>query len=220
MDYGKSFTFVFDDEEWVQKLLIGGILGLIPIVNLVVIGYGLQVLKNVAAGMEKPLPNWDDFGDYFVKGVMSALGGVVWALPLIFLSIVMGIISAVTGSGVDAEYFSAPLSICMSGFGCLSGLYGLFLAAVMPAVITKYAVSGEFGAMFRFGEIFKYITSNLGPYIVALLLTLVAQFIAGFGVILCVVGVAFTQFWAMLVGNHLLGQVYHASETTSLEPAI
>jgi hypothetical protein len=87
MDYGKSFSFVFDDEEWVQKILIGGILSLIPIVNLVAIGYGLKVLKNVAAGMEKPLPDWDDFGDYFVKGLVSSLGSLVWALPAIGVSI-------------------------------------------------------------------------------------------------------------------------------------
>ena len=51
MDFGKAFTFAFDDKEWVTKLLIGGILSLIPIVNLVVVGYTLKTLKNVADGV-------------------------------------------------------------------------------------------------------------------------------------------------------------------------
>ena len=212
MDYGKSFSFVFDDEEWVQKILIGGILSLIPIVNLVAIGYGLKVLKNVAAGMEKPLPDWDDFGDYFVKGLVSSLGSVVWALPVIGVSIFIWVVSAVTGYDMDPQYVSWPVQCCLSGLGCLSGLYGLLMWAVMPAVITQYAVTGEFGAMFRFGKIYKYITANIGPYIIALLLGIVAMFIAGFGLILCIIGVAFTGFWASLVSNHLLGEVYRASE--------
>lgn len=219
MDYGKAFTFVFDDEEWVQKIVIGGILSLIPIVNLIVLGYGLKVLKNVADGEEKPLPKWDDFADYFVQGLMSFLGGLVWALPVIFLSIgmaaVTGAISAVTGYGPEPEYISVPVNICMSGLGCLSSLYGLFLGVVMPAATTKYAVSREFGAFFRVGEIFNYITSNLGSYIIALLLGLVAGVIAGFGLIFCIVGVVFTGFWASLVSNFLLGQVYRESVTPS-----
>jgi len=95
----------------------------------------------------------------------------------------------------------------------------LFMAVVLPAAYTKYAIHNEFGAFFRFGEIFKYITANLANYVIALLLIWVARFIAGFGLILCCVGVLFTGFWAILVSNHLLGQVYRASETPSLEPA-
>jgi hypothetical protein len=213
MDYGKAFTFVFEDKNWVTKLLIGGILSLIPIVNFVAIGYGLKVLKNVAQGVEQPLPEWSDFGDYFIQGLVSFLGGLVWAIPAIVLSMVIGFFSAITGYEGDPQSAAAPIWLCVTSLSCLSGLYGLFLGVVTPAAITQYAVSGEFGAMFRFGKIFKYITSNLGPYIIALLLGLVAAFIAGFGFILCVIGVVFTAFWAMLVGNYLLGQVYAASES-------
>jgi hypothetical protein len=208
MDYGKSFTFVFDDEEWMQKILIGGILSLIPIVNLVTVGYGLRVLKNVAEGAEKPLPKWDDFGDFFGKGLMSVLGALVWALPVIFLSFLSAIISAATGYSTDPQYVSAPVNLCISGFGCLSGLYGLFLALVIPAATSMYAVTGEFGAFFRFSDIFRYITKNLGPYLIALLLGAVAGFVGGLGVILCCIGVVFTGFWATLVGSYLLGGTY------------
>ncbi len=219
MDYAKAFTFVFDDEDWVKKVLIGGIVALIPIVNLIVVGYGLRVLRNVAEGAEKALPEWDDFGDYFVQGLMSLLGGLIWAIPVILLSMLMGLISWVTGYEGDPYSVGAAIWLCMSGLSCLSGLYGLFLAAFIPAATTKYAVSRDFAAFFRVGEIFKYITSNLGPYIIALLLGTVAGFIASFGLILCLVGVVFTGFWASLVSSYLLGQVYAASEARSLEAA-
>jgi len=223
MDYGKAFTFVFDDEEWVQKLLIGGILGLIPIVNLVVIGYGLKVLKNVADGMEQPLPAWDDFGDYFVQGLMSFLGSLVWAIPILIVVMLTAFLSAVAGAGYGYDTSAAqaaPFHVCTWGLSCLSTLYGLFMGVVLPAAITRYAISGEFGAFFRFGEIFNYITSNLGSYIIALLLGFVAHFISGFGVIFCIVGVVFTAFWAILVSSHLLGQVYLESVTPGSESVV
>jgi len=212
MDFAKAFTYVFDDEQWVKKVLIGGILMLIPIVNLVTVGYWLKVLKNVAEGATTPLPEWDDFGDYFVKGLMSVLASMIWAIPIILLAAVTAMLSAVTGyDSAGTTRVAAPIVLCIWGMSCLSGLYGLFLGLVLPAAHALYAVTGEFGAFFRFGEIRSFIMSNLGNYIIALLLFLVAQFIAGFGVVLCFVGVVFTQFWAMLVGSHLLGQLYPAS---------
>jgi hypothetical protein len=220
MDYGKSFTFVFDDEEWVQKILIGGVLNLIPVVNLVAVGYGLRSLKNVATGVGKPLPDWDDFGDYFAKGLVSSVGAAVWALPVILLSIAMAAFTTVTGYNADPQYVSVPVQLCISSLGCLSGLYALLLGAFLPAVMTRYAVSGDVAAFFQFGEIFSYIKSNLGPYIVALLLGAVAAIIGGLGLFACCIGVAFTSFWAMLVAHHLLGDVYRAGEETSLEPAL
>ena len=216
MDWGKAFTYVFDDKDWVTKILIGGILSLIPVVNLVVLGYALKVLKNVANGAEQPLPGWDDFGDYFVKGLVSFLGAVVWALPVIIMGMLTAMFSIMTGYETSSNQVG-PFVACIWGLNCLSGLYGLFLCIVLPAACTKYAIHNEFGDFFRFGEIFKYIGSNLGNYIIALLLAWIAQFIAGFGVILCFIGVIFTAFWAILVGGHLFGQVYRVS-TTPITP--
>jgi len=219
MEFGKAFTYLFEDEEWVTKLLIGGVLAFIPIVNLVALGYLLKVLKNVAEGVERPLPKWDDFADYFIKGVMSFLGVLVWAIPLLVLVILIAILGAVTGYNADTERAASFIVMCIWGLNCLSGLYGLFMALVVPAALTQYAVSNEFGAFFRLGTIFKYITSNLGNYIIAILLAGVAQLIASIGVILCFIGVVFTGFWASLVNSHLLGQVYRVSEQPSSEPA-
>jgi hypothetical protein len=42
----------------------------------------------------------------------------------------------------------------------------------------------------------------------ALLMSMVASFIAGFGVIACFVGVLFTQFYAQCVTGHAYGQAY------------
>ena len=213
MDWGKSFTYMFDDKDWVTKVLIGGLLSLIPVVNLVVVGYVLKALKNVAEGAEQPLPAWDDFGDYFMKGLVSVLGALVWAIPIFILAGITAVLSWLTGyDSADTTQVSTPFVLCIWSMSCVSGLYGLFLGLVLPAAFAQYAVRGDFGAFFRFGDIFKFIKVNLGNYIVALLLACVAQFIGSFGVILCIIGAIFTQFWATLVGSHLFGQVYRNGE--------
>jgi hypothetical protein len=210
MDIGKSFTYMFDDDEWVQKLAIGGLLTLvsiIPIVNiftgLVLVGYSLRVLMNVAKGAERPLPAWDDWGGDWIKGLMVVLGAIIYSIPIWLVSGVGAILQAVATSGEAADV----ASVCMAALSCLSGLWGLLIAIVLPAGIIKYGQTGEFGSFFRFGELFRFIGDNLANYVVALLLTLVAGLVAGLGVIVCVIGLFFTQFWSTLVTSHLFGQV-------------
>jgi hypothetical protein len=63
------------------------------------------------------------------------------------------------------------------------------------------------GAAFQFGEMYNFISNNIGDYLIVVLLSIVAQFIAGLGVILCIVGVFFTFFWSILVTGNLYGQL-------------
>jgi hypothetical protein len=79
---------------------------------------------------------------------------------------------------------------------------------VMPAALMRFAVNERIGDFLAIGELFGFITRNLGNYIIAIIVYWVASFVAGFGVILCIVGVLVTSFWSMLVSAHLFGQVY------------
>ncbi len=208
MDYGKSFTYPFEDREWVTKLLIGSLLSVIPFVNFATYGYALRIVKNVADGAEQPLPNWDDLGDYFVKGLVATLGTLVYFLPAIIPGLAMAVLSVVPAysSNASSGQFS-PVVVCMWGLACLTALYTLFVGLILPAAYAKYAISGQFGAFFRFREILSFITSNLGDYVIALILAWLASLVASLGVILCGIGIVFTEFWALLVGPHLLGQI-------------
>ncbi|MBC7263978.1 MAG: DUF4013 domain-containing protein [Chloroflexi bacterium] len=190
----------------VNQNLVGGILTIIPIVNFVVIGYVLQLLKNVRDGVERPMPNWDNFGDYFMKGLMVVIAVIIYAIPIILLSCVSGAFSAALG-GRGQEGVRGLAALFTSAVGCLSSLWGLLLAVVLPAAVVKYAEADELSAFFRFGDIFSFITKDLGTYIIVIILSYLAHFVAGFGVILCFVGVIFTAFWASLVQGHLLGQL-------------
>jgi len=212
MDIGKAFTYIFDDESWITKILIGGILGIIPIVNCAVFGYMVETLRNVAQGMERPLPEWSEFGGKFVKGLMVVIIGFIYAIPiLLIMGCFMGLTFALGGGNGKGEDL---IGLLLFPLYCILGLYGLVLGILSPAILIKYAVTGDFASAFRFGEIFGLITGNLGNYIVALILAWVASIIASFGIIACGVGVLFTSFWGYLVMAHLGGQIHRAAVAT------
>lgn len=202
MDVARSYGYVFDDENWIVKVLIGGLLNLIPIVNLVTTGYSLQALRNVAEGRELPLPEWSDFGDYFVRGLLVVVAAFIYGIPLALLSLI-----SLGFFGLNGDRGVGSLAVCGAALACLASVYLLLLLLWLPAAVARYALAGDFGAFFRFDEIGRLITRDVGGYIVALLAALLAAIIAGIvGGILCGVGAAFTSFWAGLVFAHLFGQ--------------
>jgi len=216
MDIGSSFSYMFQDKDWIKKILIGGVVGFVPIVNFAAIGYVIQIIRNVRAGQPLPLPEWDQFGQYFKDGLWIFLIFLVWAIPIIVVSCLYGIGAAALGQNEDMASAVGLISAC---FWCVMVLWGLVIAAVSPAIMIRYAEIGEFMAGFRFSEIFEVITSNVGNYIIVIILIWVAGLIASFGVILCVVGVIFTQFWSYLVAGNLMGQLAAQSESTELTTA-
>jgi hypothetical protein len=208
MDIGRSFTYMFEDQDWIKKILIGGVVGFIPIVNFAATGYFIEALRNTAEGRELPLPKWDDFGDKFVKGLMAGIAGFIYALPIILvMGIVYGLTAVIAGSS-DSDAAKTVASICPLIGNCLLPVYMILVMLILSAAMIQYALTGQFGAFFRFGDIMAFIKVNVGGYIIALLVSMVAGLIAGMvGGIACGIGIFFTMMWAMLVAANLLGNL-------------
>lgn len=207
MDIGKAFTFPFDDEDWVKKLIIGAVLLIIPIVNFITIGYMIRTMRNVAEGRAKPLPEWDQWGDDFMKGLLVAVAGFIYALPIILVNGITAILGAVAGSA-NSDGVQGVIALCTTVLSCLSALWGLVVGVFIPAAVVKYAQEGEFGSFFKFSEILQWIRDNAKNYIIALLVIIVARILASLGVIACGIGILFTMFWATVIMGHILGQVW------------
>jgi len=215
MDIGKSFGFMFKDESWVSRVLIGGLLGLVPILNFVIYGYMLEVIKNVSEDRELPLPTWDDFGGKFMRGLMVVIAGLIYSIPLIVIWVVYFVAAMLIGGAASSgEQMSNAggglFLVCSIAFYCIAFIYSIvvYLFIMCPGLM-RYADSGEFGVFFRFSENFKLATANLGQYVVMLLVILVASLVAGIvGTIACGIGVLFTSFWVLLVTGHLFGQYW------------
>ena len=210
MDYGRSFSYMFKDKDWLMKIVLGGVFALLSVILIGIpfmLGYVLEVVRSVAAGRDEELPAWDNLGDKFVQGLMILVVVLIASIPLWLFSCVLGVFNGIAArSSSDAL---STLAILVNGLmWLLNGLYGLVLAIFAPAFMIRYAMTREFGATLKIGEALKVIKANLGSYILIIIITWVAQVVAGFGAIACVIGVFLTYFWAYLVQAHLLGQYY------------
>jgi len=215
MDIGKGFSYVFQDPKWIVKLLIGAVLLLIPIIGWIpVTGYYLTTLKNVSDGQESPLPEWSDFGGFFMKGLYGWIGAIVWYLPVILIACCAGILSVVgsqtsgTAGGNNSGAIASAvgyLAICLN---CLQSLLSFVAGVTVAAPMVRYANSSQLSVFWDVRGNFDFIVKNIGNYVIALLVGGVASFVAFFGIILCVIGVLVTFFWSAMVNAFLLGQVW------------
>lgn len=225
MDIGKSFTYVFEDANWIMKIVIGGIVTMIPIVNFAALGYMITTLKNVADGQPQPLPEWSNFGDHFMKGLYVFVGVLIYVAPIILIYCCMMIIQTVfvgAASGTSGQDTAGALagimgivSMCLM---CLMFLFVLAVAIMLPAAMTRYAMTNQLSVFWDFRNNFELISKNLANYIIAILIVWVASFVAGFGVILCFIGVVFTSFWSQLVSAHVYAQFWRQSQGLANTP--
>lgn len=218
MDIGRAFSFVFDDEDWVKKVLVGGLLSLIPVVGgFIVYGYMLEIARRVYLSSTEPLPQWDDIGGYLARGFLFVVAVFVWFLPVILLfgCVTVAIIAGGSASGDDAAAaLSGIVAFGLISVGVLISM--LWAVAFLPIITGRYAVEQRFGAMFQVGEILADVR-RAGA--VPILLLLVTYFVAGFigqlGFLACFIGIIFTSFYANAVVAHGAGQVYRQARGLS-----
>lgn len=83
VDFVKALRRPFSDTK---KLFIGSLLGIIPIVNFTVIGYTLTSTGiSKENGKRDGLPEWENYGDLFKKGLVAAIIGIILFLPAVLV---------------------------------------------------------------------------------------------------------------------------------------
>ena len=218
MDIGKSFTFVFEDEAWLTKILIMAAilflgvffswLVLIPaiVAAALINGYMVEIIRNVLRGQLDELPEWDNWGDLIVDGLKVIVIQLVYALPAIIVGLCLSI--AMTAAGNNGEGLVVFLSVVMS---CLILLWAIVVSILLPAATAIFAATNDLAAAFRFGEVFALVRDNLSTYLITFIMSWVASFIGGLGSIVCGVGAFVTGPYGYMVTGHLYGQAYLAS---------
>ncbi len=223
MEFGKAFSFAFEDPDWLKKLGIGALLMIIPIIGwLVVAGWGIEITKRVIQHDPQPLPDWNDFGGYLIKGLQVAVIGFVYSLPVTLVNICQQGVTAFSQQGNNSSDQTIVSILMVVGicFGCVSFLYSIFLGFIMPAALGNFAATGQMSAGFRFGDVFGMVRAAPMAYLMALLGGIVAGIITVVGLIACVIGVLATAVYASTINAHLYGQAYNeAAAVRGLKPA-
>ena len=100
MDFGLAFSFPFQDPDWVKKLAIAAVIGVIPLIGqIAVLGWTIMLAKRVIAGEEHPMPDWEEAGEIFTAGLKAFVIGFVYALPVLVIMFPASLVSLFDNSG-------------------------------------------------------------------------------------------------------------------------
>jgi hypothetical protein len=217
MEIGKAFSYVFEDENWVKKVLMGGLFTLLSLLLVgipFVLGYMVQTIRNVIEGQPRPLPEWDNLGEKFMSGLMLLIIMIIYSIPSFLFSCIGNagsIMASSGGGGGDQETMTTIITALSACGGCLNILWSIVLAVITPVIYLKYTLTRELGSAFSFGEFLPFIQADIGSYILTVIMTFVASIVCMIvGGIACVIGLIFTMFYAQLITAALYGQLYRA----------
>ncbi|NIQ39346.1 MAG: DUF4013 domain-containing protein [Proteobacteria bacterium] len=140
IDLENALKFPTKDDGWKGKILIGGLLNILPIVNFIPIGYAYRIFRNSLEGEEIRLSEWNDWGNLFVQGLVVFLIAFLYNIA----SIILFVIHPVLG-------FLAVIAV----------------ALLFPTALARYAKSGNFSAAFQLREIWAGIQQTRSDYFVA-----------------------------------------------------
>lgn len=135
----KAFSFPFEDDEWLKKILIGGALQLTTVLifpGILLTGYLLRTMKRGLKG-EQDLPEFDNWKDMFFTGLAGDVIGTVYVLvPILFI-----VLGQTLGDLTSVLFL--PIGYC-----------GVFAVAyILPAAYGNFVRQQRFGAGFEFKEI-------------------------------------------------------------------
>jgi len=213
VDFTRAIKRPFTD---LTKFIIGSALSIIPIVNFLAIGYELKCAKLAMNGDYK-LPEWDEWGDLFVKGLLSVIIGIIYAIPVIIIVVLL--IVAMVGTGMQgvASGINAGPGAGMGGGGLLAGMgisfvvilaLGLVLAYILPSVMMTFVSNDfKFESAFRVGEIVKKTLNSdyLVTWIVVGVYTIVLSVILAF---IPFIGTAIASFATGVTMMTAFGELY------------
>ncbi|MBI4453398.1 DUF4013 domain-containing protein [Candidatus Woesearchaeota archaeon] len=223
VDWGRAVKMPFQD--W-KKLGIAGLMYVIPVVNIVTsffaTGYGLKMAEN---SMKKKfsLPEWEDWGGLFLKGLLGAIISIIFMLPAMIVAFV----------GIRSTMFTM-FSMMMSGtldtynlWGILfdslgisvvvAVLLGLIAIYLLPAALMFFVKEDSFASAFNFSGIFKkvftgdYFVAWLGLVVYGIIVGIIAGFISGLlavTVVLPIVIMALVQAIVLITGMTVFGEVF------------
>lgn len=210
MDVRQAVTYIFEDQNWRQKLAILGALsfsvvlmplGLISLV--VLLGYTVQLVDNVRSGHPRPLPRWSDYGTMLMEGANVLLMWCIFGLPMIVLSGCILTLSNAVGSSLFGGMVVASLACCLVPFLLI---YSVAVLPLTTVGMVRYSETRRAEVFYQFGENFSIARTNAGATMAVILHLLVANFVFGLLLLIPCLGWLAVLLLAVPVQGHLLGQ--------------
>lgn len=183
---GDAFAFAFRGPGWLEKILLQGLILIIPIVGWIAMtGWLMIAFENARAGRNELPPA----GFHLARGIgifgVFLIYGIALNIPAWVLYTAGGIASGLS----DGRGFNAGSPLSALGFLWMF-LAGLFLDFLVPSLIVN-TYRGGFGGGMDVQRVWQLATINWSNGVVAGLITWVASVVGGIGFVCCI-GFLFT----------------------------
>jgi hypothetical protein len=208
MDLGLSFTYVFQDEEWVKKILIGAVAFLIIFIGWIpLLGWMIEIARRVIRQDPQLLPDWSDLGGLFTLGLKGLVIAIIAGILPGVLAIPYAILSAIAN---NSDTIVLIYSVC---YGCFNLIYAILLVFAVPASYGILAATGQLGEALNPTKLIGLVRANPAAYVMAIVGGFIAGLIGSLGSIFCGIGLLATMAYAQAVMGHLYGQAYRQAAT-------
>jgi hypothetical protein len=233
LNFNRAIDDFSADEKAGQKLVIGGLVMSVPILNIAATGYEVRVARQVARSASGVLPEWDDPAPLLLDGLGLVLARAAYALPAagVMAAALLAALPPLAALGGNSTVEGVPprlwLLLLLLGGLVLSLLlaYSLLLSLLSPAIRAQFVRHGTFAACFDLPEMWRFARGNLRAYLktwaallaVGLAVSLAAAVVSGalrfvpcFGTPLNIVAIGWLAFGRQLLRAHFTGQLVQA----------
>lgn len=141
---------LFSDRDWAKKCVIGGLITLVPIVNILAFGYLYRLFAGAKRGAAFSLPEWDDWKDLAIDGLKFFLLGVIFVgLPL---GLIYGIVELL------------PIGMFFGRLPLIPALF--FVGPLSTAALYLYLLREDFKDCFNIDALFIMLRRGMFSYFV------------------------------------------------------
>jgi hypothetical protein len=195
---GEAFGWAFRDPSWLGKIVVQGLIFIIPVVGwIAAFGWLMLAFENARSGRDELPPA----GFHLGRGIGLFGAVVIYVIVIDIPAWILegagarGFVRVCNGDFCSQQFVQGPLA----GLGSLwSFLAQLLIYFITPALIVTVYHHG-FGGAFNLGAVWQLATAKVSNSVIGGLVIFVAGIIGALGLIACCIGVLFTIIYSLSI---------------------
>jgi len=182
----ESFTYIFKDKNWKKKLVVGGVIGVIPILNISLLGYMGDITTLIYEGKNNELPEFNIFSQ-FIKGLKIFIVLFVYSILFIFIFSFILILFILSIMILDIlDIFSVTFNDI---FNVISIVCFAISMLFMHIAFSHYIYTNKISSSFEFATLFRILKKI---WVNILIFDIIYCIITGFlAIAICIMAVLF-----------------------------
>ncbi len=206
MDYTRALTFVFKEHKWIKKIIITGLLTLIPIIGQFhLIGWAVEISKRVIDDDYEKIPEAASW-NYLLRGIKLFLIYLVYSIPVAVIWLALNLLTWIWKALFNGALENFGIQLFHFLQNATGFVYFILFLFIMPAVILIFLETEQLRDSFNFRKVYLLVKNNNQLFFTLIIALAVAVVIASLGVSVFYVGIILTIPYAIAFYAHLLGQ--------------